>query len=142
MLNLFDEVSLEGGVSAGSVRKTHGNDVGQSLSLMDDGFDVRQVFPVFNPHMTVPHHPAELLLDPICLDMGRKISILPLLSEKIHRVCFGTLNMRVLGDKEEAPLQGVRCGVRTCCKQVQCGMKKVVVVIVEIVDVSVLNTKK
>lgn len=64
-LNLSDEVSLEDGVSAGSVRKTHGNDVGQSLSLVDDGFDVRQVFPVFDAHLAVPHHPAELLLDPI-----------------------------------------------------------------------------
>lgn len=64
-LNLFDEVALEGGVSAGSVRKTDGNNVGQSLSLMDDGVDIRQVFPVFYTHLTVPHHPAELLLDPI-----------------------------------------------------------------------------
>lgn len=64
-MNLSDEVALEGCVPAGSVRKTHGNDVGQSLSLVDDGFHVRQVLPVFYPHLTVPHHPAELLLDPI-----------------------------------------------------------------------------
>lgn len=53
----------------------------------------------------------------------------------------GTLNMRILGDKVEVPLQGVRCGVSSRCKQVQCGVKKVVVMIVEIVDVSVLNTE-
>lgn len=69
------------------------------------------------------------------------MAVLLLLSEKIERVCFGTLNMRILGDKEEAPLQGVRCGFGSRCEQIQCGMKKVVVVIVEIVDVSVLNTE-
>lgn len=57
-------------------------------------------------------------------------------------MCFGTLNMRILGEEEEPPLQGVRRGVGSCCEQVPGGMKKVVVVIVEIVDVSVLNTEK
>lgn len=64
-MNLFDEEALEGGVSAGSVRKIQGDDVGQPLSLVDDGFNVRQVFPVFYPHLAVSHHPAELLLDPV-----------------------------------------------------------------------------
>lgn len=64
-VNLFDEVSLEVGVSAGSVRKTQGNDVGHSLRLMDDSFHIRQVFPVLYPHLAVSHHPVELLLDPI-----------------------------------------------------------------------------
>lgn len=63
--DLFNEVSLEGGVSAGSVRETQGSDVGQSLSLMDDSFSVRQVFPVFYAHLAVSHHPAELLLNTI-----------------------------------------------------------------------------
>lgn len=49
--------------------------------------------------------------------------------------------MRVLGDKEEAPPQGVCRGVCSCYEQVQCGMKKVVVVIVEIVEVSVLDNE-
>lgn len=47
--------------------------------------------------------------------------------------------MWILGDKEKAPLQGVCRGVGSRCEQVQCDMKKVIVVI-EIVDVSVLNT--
>lgn len=47
--------------------------------------------------------------------------------------------MRILGDEEEAPLQGVCCGVGSGPEQIHCSVKKVVIMIVEVVSVSVLN---
>lgn len=61
--DLLDEESLEGDVLAGFVRKSHGNNVGQSLSLMDDGVREGELPPVFNLNLTESDHPAELLLD-------------------------------------------------------------------------------
>lgn len=45
------------------MRNSHWNNVGQSLYLMDDGVDVRQILPVLYPDVTAPYHPAQLLLN-------------------------------------------------------------------------------
>lgn len=58
-----DEEALEGDVSAGFVRNGKGDNVGQSLCLMDDSISVRQVPPVLYSDLTASHHPAQLLLD-------------------------------------------------------------------------------
>lgn len=60
---LFNKVALEGDVSAGLVRKSHGGDVSQSLCLMDDGVGEGQVLPVLDLNLTTSYHPAQLLLD-------------------------------------------------------------------------------
>lgn len=62
-LYLFNKVAPELNISGRFVRKRHGDNVGQSLYLMDDGINIREVFPVFYPDSSVSHHLAELLLD-------------------------------------------------------------------------------
>ena len=61
--DLLNEVALEGDVLAGGVRECHGNDVGQSLGLMDDGISVGQVLPVICPDLPTPYRAAQLLMD-------------------------------------------------------------------------------
>ncbi|TNN68841.1 hypothetical protein EYF80_020876 [Liparis tanakae] len=55
--------ALEGDVSAGFVRNGHGDNVGQSLCLMDYSVSVRHVLPVLYLDLTASDHPAQLLLD-------------------------------------------------------------------------------
>lgn len=68
--DLSNKVALEDDVSAGFVRNGHGDNVGQSLCLVDDGISVRQVSPVIHLDRTASYHPAQLLLD---LVWGHKI---------------------------------------------------------------------
>lgn len=60
--DLLDEETLEGDVLAGFVRKCHGDDVGQPLSLVDDCVRKGKVPPVFNLNLSRSDHPAQLLL--------------------------------------------------------------------------------
>ena len=61
--DLLNEVTLEGDVLAGSARKCHGGDVGQSLCLMDESVSEGQDLPVLEPNLTMSDHPAQLLLE-------------------------------------------------------------------------------
>lgn len=50
--------------------------------------------------------------------------------------------MRILGDIEKAPLEGGRCGVGSCSKQVHSTMKEVVLIIVVSVDIRFLKHQR
>ena len=56
--DLLNEVAVEVDVLAGSVRNCHGDDVGQSLCLVDDSVSEGQVPPVLDLHLTTSYHPA------------------------------------------------------------------------------------
>lgn len=61
--DLLNEVTLEGDVFAGSARKWHGGDVGQSQRLVNESVSEGQVLPVLEPNLTMSDHPAQLPLD-------------------------------------------------------------------------------
>jgi hypothetical protein len=61
--DLFNEISLEGDISAGGVRDGHGYNIGQSLGLMDHCISIGQVLPVLYQGLTTSYDPADLLLD-------------------------------------------------------------------------------
>lgn len=63
--DLLDEVTLEGDVLRRFVRNRHGDDVGQPLSLVDDGVGEGQLHPVLHLHLATPYHLAQLLADPV-----------------------------------------------------------------------------
>lgn len=73
--DLLDEVAPEGDVPTSFVRDGHGNDVGQSLCLMDDCVSVGQVLPVLHPDLTASHHMTQLLLDLVCAQTTRFLSM-------------------------------------------------------------------
>lgn len=50
--------------------------------------------------------------------------------------------MRILGDVEKAPLEGVRCGVSSRSKQVHSTMEEVVLMIVVSVDIIFLKYQR
>lgn len=61
--DLLDEETLKSDILAGFVRKCHGDNVGYSLSLMDDSICEGKALPVFNLNLTRSYHPVQLLLD-------------------------------------------------------------------------------
>ena len=59
---------------ASSVKNGHGENVGQSLCLMDDSISVRQVLPVLSSGLTASYHPAQLLLDLVWTQIKFRLS--------------------------------------------------------------------
>lgn len=61
--DLFDEVALEGDVLRGLVQNGHGDDVAESLNLVDDGVGVRKVLAVIHVNRPVSDHLVQLVVD-------------------------------------------------------------------------------
>lgn len=70
----FDEVALEDGVSTCFVRSGQRDNVGESLTLMDDSVGVGQVLPVLSLHQATSHHIVELLLDLIWMQVKQEFN--------------------------------------------------------------------
>ena len=144
--DLLDEVALEGDISAGFVRNGHGDDVGQSLWLVDDSVSVRQVLPVLHLDLPASNHPAQLLLDLVWMHVKQEFNLMNMrcyFNSNLVWACElmiaeTTLNMRVLGHEEQAPLKSICCGVSSSCKQIHHTVDQVVIMIVWILDFRLL----
>lgn len=88
--HLLDEEALEGDVLAGLVRKRHGDNVGQSLSLVDDGVREGEVLPVFHLNLPRPYDPAQLLLDLVWRQKCPVMSPVVSVAVEPHLVSGGT----------------------------------------------------
>lgn len=60
--DLWDEVTLESHILAGPMRQCHGQDVGKSLGLVDDGVSEGQVPPVLQMHQATSNYLVDLLM--------------------------------------------------------------------------------